>query len=136
MPTPQSATAKAKRPETALDRDNIRVDRILEGIPDLKALGKVQLEQLLATEAAQIQLDFNVPPEEFEEWKADKEEVGGYEYHCSREELIITADGGAIHEKTVHLMSWWFGNLTEGNGNLDTSLGKGTLCIHTKLASV
>ena len=31
----------------ASDRDNIRVDRILEGIPDLKALGKVQLERLL-----------------------------------------------------------------------------------------
>jgi len=66
MPTPQSATAKAKRPETALDRDNIRVDRILEGIPDIKALDKGRLEQLLTTEAGQVQLDFNVSPEEFE----------------------------------------------------------------------
>ena len=48
------------------------MDRILDGIPDLKALDKVQLEQLLATEAGQVQLDFKVSPEEFEKWKADK----------------------------------------------------------------
>ena len=58
--------AKVKRHEVALDRDNDRVDRILKDIPDLKSLGRAQLQQLLSTEAGQVKLGFKVSPEEFE----------------------------------------------------------------------
>jgi hypothetical protein len=110
-------SAKIKRCEAALDRDNAHVDRILEDIPELKSLGKVRLEQLL------------------EKWKADKEEIGGYEYNYSCEEIIIKADGGAVHQKTVQLMSCWFDNFAESNKNLDTSSGEGTL-VHPHKSGV
>jgi len=41
MLIPLIAIAKAKRLKTALDRDNIRVNKTLKGIPDLKAFSKV-----------------------------------------------------------------------------------------------
>ena len=41
MLTPQFAIAKVKRLKTVLDRDNIRINRILEDIPDLKVFSKV-----------------------------------------------------------------------------------------------
>jgi hypothetical protein len=123
MPTPQST--KGKRPDVPMDRDNALVDRILKKIPDLKSLGKVQLEQLLATEAGQIKLRFKVSPEEFKRWKANIEDIGGYEYNYSREEIIIKADIGAVHENTVQLMSRWLGNFEESNKNVNTSLGEG-----------
>jgi hypothetical protein len=45
------------------------------------------------------------PPKNSRDGKADKEEIGGYEYNYLREEIIIKADGGAVHENTVQLMS-------------------------------
>lgn len=45
-----------------MDSDNTAVGRILKDIPDLKSLGKVQLEQLISTETGQVKLGFKVSP--------------------------------------------------------------------------
>ena len=113
---------------TARDVRHSRVDRILKGIPDLNSLGEVQLLQLISTEAGQVKLGFKVSREEFETWKVDKEEIGAYEYNYSREEIIIEADRGAVHENTIGIMFCWF--------RVDVSLREGTLVlyIHTKVA--
>lgn len=100
---PQSP--QVKRRETALDRGNARVDRILENIPDLKSFGKVLHEQLLSTETGQVKLGLEVSPGEFETQKADKEEIGDSEYNYSCEEIVIKAGGGPVHEITVQLIS-------------------------------
>jgi hypothetical protein len=110
--TPPLKKAKVKRREAAFDRDNTRVDRILENIPDLKSLGKLGKAQL---------------PKEFKKWKADKEEIGAYEYNYSREEITIEADRGTVHENAILRMSCWLGNLAESNKNVDVSLREGTL---------
>jgi hypothetical protein len=103
------------------------VNRILENIPDLKSLGKVQLQRLISTEVGQVKLGFEVFPKEFEKWKADKEEIGAYKYNYSRKEITIEANRGAVHENTIGGMLYWFGNLAESNKNLNVSLREGTL---------
>jgi hypothetical protein len=122
-PTPRCAKAKVKRREAALGRDNARVDRILEDIADSKSLSEVQLKQLIATKVGQVNHGFEVSPEEFEIGKADKEEVGGYEYSYSHEEIIIKADAAAFHKRAVQLCA---GNFAESTENLDISLGEDT----------
>jgi hypothetical protein len=123
IPTPQSAKAKVKRRESALGRDNACVGRILKDIADSKSLSKVQLKQLIATKVGQVNLSFKVSHEEFETGKADKEDVEGYEYIYSYEEIIIKADAAAVHKKAVRLCP---GNFAESTKNLDTSLGEDT----------
>ena len=50
-----------------------------------------------------ITLDFLVSFEDFAKWAIEMEEIGGFEYDSSTKRLIITADGGPIHESQVQL---------------------------------
>ena len=52
------------------------------------------------------------------------------EYNYLHEEITIEADRGAIHERTIGIMSCWLGNIVESNRNVHVSLREGTL-VHT-----
>jgi hypothetical protein len=65
------------------------------------------LSKLLARGEGRFQLPFKVSREQFEQWRSDKEEIGGFEYDSSLESIIVMADGGPLHERTVGALFKW-----------------------------
>jgi hypothetical protein len=67
--------------------------------------------------------------EEFEQWRYDKEEIGGFEYDSSLESIIIKADGGPLHESTVGALVHWLRSLASEHKGFRVSLGEGNFCL-------
>ncbi|CZR65259.1 uncharacterized protein PAC_15159 [Phialocephala subalpina] len=57
-----------------------------------------------------------------EEWTAGKEEIDGYQYDSSMQRLIITADGGPVHEYTASAMYSWLYALAQRNNRARANL--------------
>ena len=53
---------------------------------------------------ARLSLASRSPRKNSRNGKPDKEEIGGYEYNYSHEEIIIEADRGAVHENTIQII--------------------------------
>jgi hypothetical protein len=55
----------------------------MENIRNLEAFDKDQLSKLLARQEGRFELPFKVSRKQFEHWRSDKEEIGGFEYDSS-----------------------------------------------------
>jgi hypothetical protein len=77
----------------------------MEIIRSLEAFDEDQLSKLLARQEGRFEIP-NISRKQFEEWRSDKEEIGGFEYDSSIERIIIKADGGPLQVGTA---PWSFG---------------------------
>jgi hypothetical protein len=81
-----------------------------------------RLNEIIAEQASRITLDFPVSFEVFEGWTVGKQEIGGYQYDSSIQRLIITADGGPVHEHTASAMYSWLHALAQRNNRVRANL--------------
>lgn len=99
----------------------------MENIRYLEAFDKDQLSKLLARQEGRFELPFEVSREQFEDWRSDKEEIGGFEYDSSIERIIIKADGGPLQVGTVSALALWLCSLE--HSGFSVSLGEGNYCL-------
>jgi len=99
-----------------------RLDKPFDDIRSLEAFTVERLNKIIAEQAGRITLDFPVSFEEFKGWAVGKEEIGGYQYDSSIQRLIITADGGPIHEHTTGAMFVWLNSLAQKDNRVKASL--------------
>ena len=99
-----------------------RLDKPFDDIQSLEAFTVERLNKIIAEQAGRITLDFPVSFEEFKGWAVGKEEIGGYQYDSSIQRLIITADGGPIHEHTTGAMFVWLNSLAQKDNRVKASL--------------
>jgi hypothetical protein len=111
MPTP--LTSKPEKLDTPFD-----------GIKSLEAFTVERLNEIIAKKAILITLSFTVSFKDIERWATNKEDIGGFEYDSSTKRLIITADGGPIHESQVQLSSsgLWPGRLENRDERAEAGL--------------
>jgi hypothetical protein len=92
-----------------------------------------ELSKLLARGEGRFKLPFKVSRKEFNEWRSDKEEeieeIGGFEYDSSLETIIIKADGGPLHERTVFALTKWLDSLASEHTEFTVSLGEGNVYL-------
>ena len=101
----------------------------MENIRSLEAFGRDQLWMLLARQEGRFELPFKVSREQFEQWRSDKEEIGGFEYDSSIERIIIKADGGPLQVGTVGALSFWLDSVASEHSEFRVSLGEGNRCL-------
>ena len=127
-------SAESKDLDETSDPDNDRVDRALAHIKNLKAFDGDELSKLLARGEGRYKLPFKVSRKEFDEWRSEKEEeieeIGGFEYDSSLENIIIKADGGPLHEGTVGALFHWLRSLASEHTEFRVSLGEGNFASH------
>jgi hypothetical protein len=99
-----------------------RLDQPFNDIKSLKELTVERLNDIIAEQAGRITLDFPVSFEDFEEWAVDKVEIGRYQYDSSMQRLIITADGGPVHEHTTSAIYSWLHALAQKDSGVRASL--------------
>jgi hypothetical protein len=99
-----------------------RLEKPFDDIQSLEALTVERLNEIIAEQAGRITLDFPVSFEDFEGWVAGKEEFGGYQYDSSIQRLIITADGGPVHEYTASAMYSWLHAFAQRNNCVRANL--------------
>ncbi|CZR50569.1 uncharacterized protein PAC_00443 [Phialocephala subalpina] len=109
MPTPLTG-----RPEG--------LDKPFDGIKSLEALTVERLNEIIAKQVGRITLEFPVSFEDFREWAVGKEEIGRYQYDSSIQRLIITADGGPVHEHTTGAMFVWLNSFAQKDNRVIASL--------------
>ncbi|CZR52898.1 uncharacterized protein PAC_02775 [Phialocephala subalpina] len=109
MPTPLTGRPKG-------------LDTPFDGIKSLEALTVERLNEIIAKQAGRITLEFPVSFEDFREWAVGKEEIGRYQYDSSIQRLIITADGGPVHEHTTGAMFVWLSSLAQKDNRVRASL--------------
>jgi hypothetical protein len=122
-------SAEAKRWEEVPDKENARVDELLSNILKLGDLDKDVLTRLLTKGEGRSYLPFEVSQEEFDDWRKDKEDIGGFEYDSSLKNIIIKANGGPIHELTVGVMFSWLKDLTSRHSDYVASLAPRKLFV-------
>jgi hypothetical protein len=122
--TPANATfdATLSGMPTPLTGKPERLDKPFDDIQSLEALTVERLNEIIAEQAGRITLDFPVSFEDFEGWTVGKEEIGGYQYDSSIQRLILTADGGPVHEQTTGAMFVWLNSLAQKDNRVRASL--------------
>jgi hypothetical protein len=104
--------------------------KVVGDVGSLEAFGRDQLWMLLVRQEGRFELPFKVSREEFEQWRPDKEDIGGFEYDSSLESIIIKADGGPLHAGTVSGLAFWFYSLVSEHTEFRASLGEGNFASH------
>lgn len=89
------------------------------------SVDKDQLSELLSRGGGRFKLP-NVSREEFDHWRSDKEEIGGFECNSSLKS-IIKADSGPLHEGTVLALAKWLRSLASEHRGFRVSLGEGNI---------
>jgi hypothetical protein len=122
--TPANATfdATPSGMPTPLTGKPERLDKPFDGIKSLEALTVERLNEIITEQAGRITLDFPVSFEDFKGWTVGKEEIGGYQYDSSIQRLILTADGGPVHEHTTGAMFVWLNSLAQKDNRVRASL--------------
>jgi hypothetical protein len=106
--------------------------KVVGDVTSLEVFGRDQLSKLLARQEGRFELPFKVSREQFEQWRSDKEEIeeiGGFEYDSSLENIIIKADGGPLHEGTVFALAKWLDSLASEHTEFRVSLGEGNVYL-------
>jgi hypothetical protein len=102
---------------------------VVGDVGSLEVFGRDQLWMLLARQEGRFELPFKVSRKQFEQWRSDKEEIGGFEYDSSIERIIIKADGGPPQVGTVSALALWLYSLASEHTGFSVSLGEGNYCL-------
>jgi hypothetical protein len=104
--------------------------KVVGDVGSLEAFGRDQLWMLLARQEGRFELPFEVSREQFEDWRSDKEEIGGFEYDSFHKSIIIKADGGPLQVGTVSALAFWLYSLASEHTEFRVSLGEGNFASH------